>query len=359
MKHANHHVLAAFLFLPLMATFGCDGNSLDPFSEVKTLRVLGVRADVPYAAPGDKPRLDMLLQDGSPDALQPDGSPRDVQVLWIEGCINPPGDMYYLCNPALHAVTDLVSDEDLALRQIPPGLPMGFGSAYEATIPSDTITSRPRDPELIHPYGLAYVFFAACGGELRKLPNADPMDFPLGCFRPGTNEQLDSRDFLVGYFPIYVFDELRNQNPSIDGVIFGPGASGEPCSETAPCSSGEVCSRAGFCIGKVKRCEEDDRDDCPGIQFKPIVDDSKFEKAVMAKVSEQDAPLENVWVMYHSTAGSWKAGSQMIHDPDIGFNASYQGYWRAPSTSQEVRVWGVVRDNRGGVTWVWRDIWVD
>jgi hypothetical protein len=142
-------------------------------------------------------------------------------------------------------------------------------------------------------------------------------------------------------------------------VIFGPGASGEPCSETDPCPSGEVCSRAGFCIGKVMRCQEDDRDDCPGIQLRPIVDDSKFEKAVMPKVSEQDAPRENVWVTYHSSAGSWKAGSQMIHDPDVGFNASYQGYWRAPSTSQEVRVWGVVRDNRGGVAWVWRDVWVD
>jgi hypothetical protein len=105
---------------------------------------------------------------------------------------------------------------------------------------------------------------------------------------------------------------------------------------------------------------QEDEEDCPGIQFKPLVEASTLERATMAKVPEQDAPIENTWVMYHSTAGSWKAGSRMIHDPDMGFQSDYEGYWRAPKTGdREVRVWAVVRDNRGGVSWVHRDVWVE
>jgi hypothetical protein len=354
--------LALTMLVPtLLVPVACDEQDLDVFSEVKTLRVLGVRADLPYASPGERPNLEMLLHDGAPGALQPDGTARQVRVVWVEGCVNPPGDMYYLCYPALHAVMDHVSDEDLAFSRVPEGVPVGFGLNYRATIPADVISSKPGDPELVYPYGLSYVFFAACAGDLRKLPEADRTgDFPLGCFRTGSSERLGEQDFLYGYFPIYAFETLRNANPEVAGVLFGPGATGAPCTDSGTCAAGEVCSKAGYCIATVPRCVQEDEEDCPGIQFKPVVEASTLERATMAKVSEQDAPLENTWVMYHSTAGSWKAGSRMIHDPDMGFQSDYEGYWRAPRTGdREVRVWAVVRDNRGGVSWVHRDVWVE
>lgn len=355
----RYKLLSLLLAPAALALLGCD-EDLDVFSEVKTLRVLGVSTESSYAAPGDRPHLEMLLHDGAPGAVQSDGTRRPVQVVWIEGCINVPGDLYYLCYPVLHEVASYVSDEDLRNEQVPDGVPMGFGLEYDATIPTDIIESRQQDPDVVNPYGLAYVFFAACGGELRKLPDADPMEeFPLGCFRPGTNERLGAQDFLHGYFPLYAFESLRNNNPVIQSVAFGPGASGTPCTDSAQCLEGEVCSQAGFCIGTVARCTEDDEEDCPGIYFKPTVEKASVDRAVMAMVSLEEAPLENTWVMYHSNAGSWKAGSQMIHDPDIGFRSEYEGYWRAPkSGNREVRLWAVVRDNRGGVSWVWRDIWV-
>jgi len=343
-----------------LGSLGCDAD-LDLASEVKTMRVLGVRTDSSYAPPGETRDLEMLLYDGAPDAVLPDGTHRPVQVVWMQGCVNPPGDFYYLCYPTLHAVADFLTDEDLRNEQVPSGVPMGFGTTYRAMIPDDIISSRPQNPDVVHPYGLAYVFFAACGGELRKLADADPReDFPLGCFRPGTDERLGTEDFLHGYFPIYAFESLRNRNPVIEGIQLGPGASGRPCSESAPCPDSEVCSSAGYCIGRVPHCPKDDEEDCPEIFVKPLVDEDSIEPAVMAMVSEQEAPLENTWVMYHSSAGTWKAGSQMIHDPDVGFRSEYEGFWRAPKTgNREVRVWAVVRDNRGGVSWIWRDIWVD
>ena len=353
-------VLSLVLSAIAFGALGCE-EDLDLFSEVKTLRVLGVRTDSSYTAPGSTRDLEMLLYDGAPRAIQSDGTYRPVQVVWIEGCVNPPGDLYYLCYPALHAVTNFVSDEDLRTEQVAPGVPMGFGLNYRASIPDDIISSKPTDPDVIYPYGVSFVFFAACGGELRKLPSADVMeDFPLGCFRPGTDERLGSDDFLYGYFPIYAFETLENRNPVIDGIAFGPGASGALCSDTEPCSESEVCSRAGYCIARVPHCTEDKEEDCPEIYVKPLVDKSSIEPAAMAMVSEEEAPLENTWVMYHSSAGTWKAGSQMIHDPDVGFRSDYEGFWRAPkSGDREVRVWAVVRDNRGGVNWIWRDVWVD
>jgi hypothetical protein len=220
---------------------------------------------------------------------------------------------------------------------------------------------RPQNPDIVHAYGLSYVWFAACGGELRKLPDADPMeDFPLGCFRPGTDERLGSDDFLYGYYPIYAFESLRNQNPRIDGVQFDRGTSGAVCSDASSCEEGEVCGAEGYCIATVPHCTADDEEECPGYYFKPEVAQESAERAEMATISSDDAPLENLWVAYYSSAGSWKAESKMIHDPDLGFKSEFEGRWRAPKTGQrEVRLWAVVHDNRGGVSWVWRDIWVE
>jgi len=336
-------------------------EDLDTAAEIKTLRVLGVSADTPYASPGSNPELEMLLHDGAPGAVRSDGTRRPVQVVWIEGCVNPPGDLYYLCYPALHYVTDLVTDDDLRNEQVPAGVPIGFGTHLAATIPSDIISGRPQADDIVHPYGLSYVWFAACGGELRKLPDANPNeDFPLGCFRPGTNERLGSNDFDYGYFPIYAFESLRNANPQIDGVQFDQGASGAACDDVADCEAGEVCGKDGYCIATVPHCTEDDETKCPGYYFKPEVPRSAAERAEMATVKSEDAPLENLWVSYYSTAGTWKAESKMIHDPDVGYQSEFESRWRAPKSGQrEVRLYAVVRDNRGGVSWVWRDIWVE
>lgn len=360
MKSLHEYSVAALTLAVLAGSLGCDAD-LDLSSEVKTMRVLGVRTTSSYAAPGETRDLLMLLHDGAPDAVRSDGTRRPVQVVWIDACVNPPGDMYYLCYPALHAVAELVSDEDLRAGQAPPGVPMGFGTSFRATIPAEIIDSKPQDPDVVNPYGLSYVFFAACGGELRKLTDADRTeDFPLGCFDPDTGRRLGTQDFLYGYFPLYAFESLENRNPEIEGIALGPGASGQPCSDVEPCPDAEVCSQAGYCISRIPRCTKDDEEDCPEVYVKPIVNESSIERAVMAMVDERDAPLENTWVMYHASAGTWKYGSQMIHDPDVGLRSDYEGYWRAPkSGDREVRIWAVVRDNRGGVSWIWRDVWVE
>ena len=76
--------------LALFAGLGC-GPQFDPGNEIKTLRVLGVKKDKPYAQPGEDVNLQLLWHDpkGRSDA--------EIQRAFIGGCVNPPGDLYYGC----------------------------------------------------------------------------------------------------------------------------------------------------------------------------------------------------------------------------------------------------------------------
>lgn len=346
--------------LSLVFAAGC-GDELSRPSELTTLRVLGVRADTPFSPPASRPVLDMLLYDGAPGAVLPDGTKRDVQVVWLEGCINPPGDVYYTCYPVLNAVTSYLSDDDLAAQVAPPGLPVGYGLSYRATLPDDIISSRPRGVGVVHPYGTSFVFFAACGGDLRKRTDADPvLDFPLGCYRPGTDELLGSEDFLYGYFPLYSFEDLVNQNPLVPGVAFaGKQFEGTACLADADCPAGEGCGLESTCLPVVSSCTAGSSDDCPEYTFRPLVDQSSVERAVTASVPDDQAPPENVWVTYYSNAGDWAADGIVINDPSQGFRDDFDGKWRVHQVaSGQVRLWAVVRDNREGVSWIWQDVLV-
>src|SRR5690349_484604 len=83
---------------------GCAG-SFESIDRVTGLRVLAVTADKPYAAPGETVTFTMTHADGiaavkgadaGPDAGS-GGGERKLQILWIGGCFDPPGDEYFAC----------------------------------------------------------------------------------------------------------------------------------------------------------------------------------------------------------------------------------------------------------------------
>ncbi|WP_437986691.1 hypothetical protein [Sorangium sp. So ce117] len=65
----------------------CSGSDLAPSSEVEGLRILAVTADKPYPARGTPVTFQMTYADALGDA---NGNPRNVEVMWIGGCVNPP-----------------------------------------------------------------------------------------------------------------------------------------------------------------------------------------------------------------------------------------------------------------------------
>lgn len=79
----------------LLTAVGC-GTGFDSPDLVKTLRVLGVQKDYPYAAPTDNPanpslvNLTMLDYDGTKSST-------GIQRLWFSGCDDLPGDQYFTC----------------------------------------------------------------------------------------------------------------------------------------------------------------------------------------------------------------------------------------------------------------------
>jgi hypothetical protein len=339
---------------------GCD-TGLDKSSEIKTLRVLAVRAEQSYLKPGAQTRLEMLYHDGSPRAVRPDGSRRPVRIVWISTCTNPAGDQYDQCYPGIASFVAALDDSVLASGTVPandPGLQgrVAFGTSLTVTMPADAIASRPPSPGTVIPYGMHFAFFVACGGELRKRSGGGKA-FPIACVDPASGAELGSDDAVVGYFPLHAYDAVTNANPTVGGVeLNGATHAHTACSADSGCPTGQACSSAGECVPIFSSCEAEDAADCPAFPFKPLVDPSSVELAVGSQTPPPIAPPETLWASFYTSGGSFKTPSKLVNDVDMGWYGSYEGLWRAHKARGEVRLWAVVRDSRQGVAWAWQDV---
>src|SRR5688500_13893185 len=117
-RAAKRHVLAAAAFTLVQ---GCGGD-FDPPSRVTDLRVLAVRADAPYAAPGQTVHLEAL-------AVDPDSR----ELTWGWGlCINPASTSAPGCVAALDTSTVVIEKGR---------------SGHDFALPGDVITSLPAVAE--------------------------------------------------------------------------------------------------------------------------------------------------------------------------------------------------------------------
>jgi hypothetical protein len=82
-------------WLPLVAllSISCaEPPSFDPPSHLDSVRVLAIRADAPYARPGERVGVEVLAVDGRSSAPEP------MQVHFLpRPCFNPTNDAYYGC----------------------------------------------------------------------------------------------------------------------------------------------------------------------------------------------------------------------------------------------------------------------
>jgi hypothetical protein len=323
-----------------LAALGC-GVELDPPHEVKTLRVLGVQKDAPYAAPGEEVELSILWHDGSPKA------PRPVSVAWFSGCVNPPGDLYYGCFETFAGL-------EPGGTQLPPGVKLGLGDRFAFTIPADIIDSRPPpQDEKLPAYGLAYVFFAVCAGQLGPAPTREgSAQFPIGCF-DAAGDPLGPDDFIVGYSAVYAYREFRNQNPIVSGFSFN-GVEVPPVCIGAECLQAEPapldCSQPN--VPCIFGCADDGSDDCPPYPIRPLVDPSIAERDEVSAVAYGSRASEQMWIRYYVDRGSLDSDLRLLNDALAGWNDDHGTKFRAPSEPGLVNVWAVVYDNRGGVNWV-------
>jgi hypothetical protein len=336
-------LLLGSVALALLA-LGC-GPQFDPSNELKALRVLGVKKDHPYAQPGQDVKLQLLWHD-------PQGR-SDIQRVWIGGCINPPGDLYYGCFLQFGQVAEQGGV-----------LPLGVGDSFSVAIPTDIISSRGGPFEPGQPrYGLYIVFFALCAGQLDIAMEADlqaegSTGLPIRCLDNETDEPLGSEDFIVGYSSIYSFEGVQNQNPtfSVDDqgngefLIAGRPAPadcvGEECQTTAAV---EVdCSVDGE-TRCIDACEDDGDGSCPAIEVAPAIEqivepDDVTSLIYGSKVDEQ------MWVNYYLDRGAINE-VRLLNDSATGWNEKYRGQLRAPKDPGPLQLWAVAHDNRGGMEW--------
>jgi len=315
------------------------GPQFDPSNEIKTLRVLGVKKDKPYAQPGDAVNLQLLWHDpqGRPDAK--------LQRAFIGGCVNPPGDLYYGCFAQYGQAGG-----------IPP---IGAGDSFEVTLPPDIISSR-RDLEPGQKrYGVYIVFFAVCAGKIDFAMDTDPQSvgstgLPLRCL-DDAGEPLGSEDFVVGYSTIYSFEGVSNQNPSFVVDDAGQGeflvadkavaadCVGAACQETAPVEV-DCDATPERCI---KACADDGDPECPAIDVKPAIE-KKIEKDDVSSELFGTNVTEQMWVNYYVDRGGMSE-VRLLNDTSSGWNEKYRGQLRAPKDTGPLQIWSVIHDNRGGM----------
>ena len=315
----------------------CDGADTAPPSQVTSLRVLAVTADAPYAAPGDDVTFRMTFADGG----NAGDEPRPIQVTWLSGCYNPPGDSYAACYAEVLAA--LQGDPELFQQELADPEQSGAPDAvsFDLTVPDDILTGVQPSASGT-PYGTAYVFFAVCAGAVRPASAPEADAFPLECVGEGGGI-IGADGFVIGYTQVYVFADGRtNGNPPVQGLSLD-GATIEDAADSAPAVS--RCASPSSEQG----CGRQEETGCTTYEIEALVDD-------VAEVDPESSgtdgsPLrEVVWVEYFADAGELDGGSKLVSDATAGYREDHGTTWTPPAETGLVTLWAVVHDARGGAS---------
>jgi hypothetical protein len=306
--------------------------------------VVSVDLDRPYANPGDEVTLKLHYFDGR----EPDdgGGFTPVQITWIGGCFNPPGNQYFGCYEPLGKLL-----ADAAQGNIDPSglLAQGPGlDAFTLKIPEGVLDAVP-EPVFGPRYGTGYVFFVACAGEIRPITSApgetSAGDFPLGCFN-AEGEQLGPEAFVPGYTQVYIFADGRtNANPPAKGLLWD----GE-ISEAGAVREVEACT-VSLDDRRLSGCAAiDEFKECTTVELDVEVADDVAEVDPESTTADGEPLDEVVWVTYLSNGGSFEIDSLLVNDASEGLQDGRETRWVPPEEPGIYTIWAVLRDNRGGST---------
>jgi len=316
------------------------GPELTPISEVESLRIIGVRKSASYAQPGEKVQMQMLWEDGR------DSVPDDVDIFFGFWCLNPLGDTYVGCLNQSGNV-----QPQFAVNQ----------SNFELTIPEDSLQPSVLDTNLPD-YGTAVVFYGICNGTLdvSSLGSPPPEGTDLGegvlpTCKDADGAALGPDDFIVGFSKVFIYEELRNENPRITGIqVDGKDVAidciDEDCDGPFPPLEMEGCEEGIACI---ESCEEDgDFTTCPEIALEAVVDRDSAELDALGNLGASTELEEFIWVSYLADRGRITPPLKLVNDARSGWNPDLETSIYAPKEKGPMRIWAVARDNRGGASWI-------
>lgn len=325
--------------------------AFDPPGKLNTLRILSVEADKPYAQPGETVKFKMSFVDALDTA-----NARPVQIVWIGGCFDPPGDQYFGCYPQLAEVFALLEGGGPP----PPGtIAAGIGlDTFELPIPEDIVTRRPPPPT--GPYtGTSFVFFVACAGNIRPIPpegTSAAGSFPIGCFDDAGN-RLGPDSTVIGYTQIFSFADGRtNANPPIHALELED----QPISdkfEEAPhvkaCSISSEARRQAGCSAP------DPLTECTTFNLRIDVPDDVVERDPSGTGPDGQLLFEGAWVSYFVDGGDLDSDTKLVADPTEGYVDRQDVTWVPPAEPGPYDIYAVLRDSRGGSTTIKRTVIVD
>jgi len=298
---------------------------------------------------------------GQADELEP----APPQILWIGGCHNPPSRQYFGCYPAMQAIARQLAEAspDSQPPLVPvPGL-IGVGTEFELPIPEGILEDAPRyESDPIH-FGVSYVFFAVCAGELR-LDLKSSGSLPVGCFDSGTGRRLGSKDYVEGFTTVYSYEDALNHNPELEGikfaggeVVLGPCEADDECEDLAAGLEGfksYACSDAGQCIPSVARC--DDAEGCPEYSVEPVAQEASAEPDPSAPEAGHS---EILWLSFYADGGEFSSETRLLNDRETGWIDDHDNGWRpVEKTARTVRLFTTLNDNRGGADWLGFEVMV-
>jgi len=297
-----------------LATLGltaCDAT-FDPGTQVDSLRVLAVRADSPFAHPGDTVHLSTL-------SYEP--AARPISWAWA-ACPSPAGSSVEDC---LAQVRASAAGGEL------PVLAMGEGvDNIDVPVPADALDGIPLQGRS---QSLAGVVSVACPGNLEVLSIASRI--PFRCTDRDSGAELGLHDMVVGVKRLFLRETEVNHNPVIDNVLFD--------GEAWPSDDIKV----------VDGCLSNDfsYDDCKdtGHKISAVVSPDSFE----AGTDEFGRDFtEQLIVQHYTTDGIFEDEVRLADDPETKWSA------RGASSGNTVTLWFVVHDDRGGVSWTSRRVQV-
>jgi hypothetical protein len=320
-----------------VASAGCMADEPKDSSH---LTVLAVRAEPPTGVPGQAVTFELLHSD---EVDPPAGSPRTLEIAWLGGCHNPAGGQYFDCYPGLRSAARLLAQRLLDTpAEVLARAGAGLGTGFSTTIPVD-ITARG--------YGVSFVFFAVCAGELTPAPDREDT-VPLDCLS-ANGKSIDRAGFAVGFTTVYTVPGVANHNPVIDGIDFD----GVPLDESG-CAIDADCPSAGAerCHAPSARClpvlEPCAASGCHRLTAR--IDPASAEPNPLGAAGTRETlELELVGPTIDATRRVRGDGSSFVDDPSFRMGGP------PPGSAETLSVWLLVRDDRGGVAWTERTFLVD
>lgn len=288
----------AWIFVALVVLTACGGDLSDG-SQIEKLRLLALRADEPFARPGEAVSLRLLAADASERPLQ----------YALSTCTNPAGSTADGCLEALDHAFEPLELED---------------GQFSVNVPEDLLNGLPESAKPSALYGAVIV---ACPGQIDR---GETSGVPVVC-RDEMGERLPIEEFEVGVKRIFVREQDRNANPEITRVTWD----GEDWPEDQ--------------VPEVRACANattDDIEDCAkAVRHRISVESTSPESGVDengTKFEEQQV------VQFYASQGVFERPVRISSEPD--------NHWAAQGKSESATLWFVVRDDRGGVGWISRQV---